>query len=104
MMVLLSSIVAPAALTFACGVWVGFRLRVSIPSVSIPSVSIPSVSIPSKSEFWRLDGTDLKWHERGCKKLERRSFSELVKGVLCSECELVLESEFCKLCYRKKQK
>jgi hypothetical protein len=89
LMVLLSFVVAPAALIFACGVWVGFRQR---------------VSIPSKSEFWRLDGTDLKWHEKGCKKLDKRNFSELMRGFLCSECEIVLESDFCKLCYRKKQK
>ena len=84
---LLSSIVAAAALIFACGFGIGLR---------------QSIKIPSKTEFWRLEGSDIKWHEKSCKKLEKRT--DLVRAFLCSECEVVLEHEFCKLCYKKKQK
>ena len=84
---LLSFIVAAAALIFACGFWFGFRQH---------------LRIASKTEFWRLEGSDIKWHEKSCKKLEKRS--DLVRAFLCSDCEVVLQHEFCKLCYKKKHK
>jgi hypothetical protein len=86
-LLLLTFLAATLALTFMCGVCFALRNQ---------------SSIPSKTEFWRIDGKDIKWHERGCNVLRRRT--DRVRASLCFECELVLEPFFCELCYTKRQR
>ena len=86
-LLLLSFLIAILALVFTCGYCFALRNQ---------------SSIPSKTEFWHLDGKDIKWHEKGCNVLRRRT--DRVRGFLCSECEAVLEPFFCKLCYTKRQR
>ena len=87
-LLLLAFFAATLALVFTCGFCCALRNQ---------------LSIPSKTEFWRVDSVEnIKWHEKGCNVVRRRT--DRVRGFLCSECELVLEHSFCKLCYTKRQR